>query len=386
MLPAHSVLESLDTRFSSDSSSPVAIPSLAEAKPGTAASCPGKAMPTEFPTVGYQENTLRPWLVPVDAKANTLPALSPSSSIASVPTSLAGPQRCFSAMSGPVDFDPLRNTLIGDVHDFSLSNPDLPHSQSGSESLARTRPTVSLAHTVASSGLITADEDDDESSPLIHLAFRPGLSRAKKLQRSSSMRAAVSLASANADALIDNDVNEAAGVSLPRVTALAAEHVAARPHARSSDLTNLSSVFASAAIPALSDLVIPCSSSKELPLVIIFHCEYSQSRGPDMLRAVRAFDRRVHLHDYPALSFPHLYVLDRGYRQLRELEPDLCVPYAGAFVAMEDPRHHAALDACSKERKNGMKHFRALRPGVERGLPTHSEPSASPSAAVTKRA
>ena len=84
-----------------------------------------------------------------------------------------------------------------------------------------------------------------------------------------------------------------------------------------------------------------------------------------MLRAVRAFDRLLHVQQYPALAFPQLYVLHRGYRSLRELEPHLCEPCAGAYVAMDDPRHRSILESNSKERKRGMKMFRAMRPSAK---------------------
>ena len=47
--------------------------------------------------------------------------------------------------------------------------------------------------------------------------------------------------------------------------------------------------------------------------VFIFYCDYSSERAPRMWRHVRNLDRRDHMMDYPALSFPHMYVLHGGY-------------------------------------------------------------------------
>lgn len=45
----------------------------------------------------------------------------------------------------------------------------------------------------------------------------------------------------------------------------------------------------------------------------IFYCDHSTERAPRMWRHVRNLDRRDHVMDYPALSFPHAYVLRGGY-------------------------------------------------------------------------
>ena len=115
-----------------------------------------------------------------------------------------------------------------------------------------------------------------------------------------------------------------------------------------------------------------------LPQVIVFHCEFSQSRGPDMLRAVRTFDRRLNLHAYPALSFPQLYLLHKGYRNLREEQPALCEPQSGSYVAMDDPRYRALLEVHSKERKRGMKLFKGVRTSAELRRLLQSNQAGSP--------
>ena len=47
--------------------------------------------------------------------------------------------------------------------------------------------------------------------------------------------------------------------------------------------------------------------------VFILYCDFSSERAPRMWRHVRNLDRRDHMMDYPALSFPHLYVLHGGW-------------------------------------------------------------------------
>lgn len=48
--------------------------------------------------------------------------------------------------------------------------------------------------------------------------------------------------------------------------------------------------------------------------IIIFHCEFSQKRGPRALRALRNMDRELNQHRWPAIFYPEVYILEGGYR------------------------------------------------------------------------
>lgn len=69
---------------------------------------------------------------------------------------------------------------------------------------------------------------------------------------------------------------------------------------------------------------------------IIFHCEYSSIRAPNMFRHIRDLDRFKHLRTYPELDYPHLFVLDGGYRAFFVQYADLCEPRE--YVKMSDSR------------------------------------------------
>lgn len=64
---------------------------------------------------------------------------------------------------------------------------------------------------------------------------------------------------------------------------------------------------------------------------IVFHCEYSHNRGPTLMRLFRDIDRKQHLHSYPQLSYPDIFLLDGGYKRFYEEASDLCY---GGYVPM----------------------------------------------------
>ncbi|KAK9814635.1 hypothetical protein WJX72_009085 [[Myrmecia] bisecta] len=78
---------------------------------------------------------------------------------------------------------------------------------------------------------------------------------------------------------------------------------------------------------------------------VILYCEFSSERAPRMFRHLRNLDRKMHLANYPALDFPHLYVLKGGYKAFWKRYPHLCTPH-GSYTRMGDPAHSAHLKQC----------------------------------------
>ena len=75
------------------------------------------------------------------------------------------------------------------------------------------------------------------------------------------------------------------------------------------------------------------SVTRFMRTVVVFHCEYSQNRGPSTYRMIRNLDRELHKHFYPQLFFTEIYLLDGGYRKFYKEFPELC---EGGYVEMEE--------------------------------------------------
>jgi len=118
--------------------------------------------------------------------------------------------------------------------------------------------------------------------------------------------------------------------------------------------------------------------------VLIFHCEFSQMRGPTMCQLLRKRDRE--LNQYPQLFYPDVFILNGGYRQFFQTYPELCAP--SAYVAMDDPAYSTARD-------DGMRKLKSMK-NLKRSWSTSSigllqkkrlvlDPSVSPTKSGTRQ-
>jgi rhodanese-related sulfurtransferase len=67
--------------------------------------------------------------------------------------------------------------------------------------------------------------------------------------------------------------------------------------------------------------------------IVVFHCEFSQHRGPKMYRTLREIDRTLHMHHYPQIFYPEVYLLEGGFKEFHTNHPELC---DGAYLPMAD--------------------------------------------------
>ncbi|XP_051161681.1 M-phase inducer phosphatase isoform X2 [Leptopilina boulardi] len=75
--------------------------------------------------------------------------------------------------------------------------------------------------------------------------------------------------------------------------------------------------------------------------ILVFHCEFSWERGPNLSRYLRNLDRQRNKEHYPALHYPELYLLHGGYEKFYRERQNLCTPQG--YRTMRDPNHEADL-------------------------------------------
>ena len=87
-------------------------------------------------------------------------------------------------------------------------------------------------------------------------------------------------------------------------------------------------------------------------ICIVFHCEFSQDRGPTLYQQFRDYDRYHNI--YPNLSYPNVFLLDGGYKRFYQEMPEYCT---GGYIEMRDKQFvsNGELKKCHKffEREMG---------------------------------
>ena len=66
---------------------------------------------------------------------------------------------------------------------------------------------------------------------------------------------------------------------------------------------------------------------------VVFHCEYSQERGPEFASEFRNFDRKFNFEEQNRISYPETYILYGGYNEFYSKYLRLC---NGGYIKMDD--------------------------------------------------
>jgi M-phase inducer tyrosine phosphatase len=56
-----------------------------------------------------------------------------------------------------------------------------------------------------------------------------------------------------------------------------------------------------------------------------------------MYRWLRGMDRAANIENYPALTYPEIYILDGGYSTFYQMFPGMCDP--SSYVSMDAPEY-----------------------------------------------
>ncbi|CAD6244712.1 GSCOCG00013435001-RA-CDS [Cotesia congregata] len=75
--------------------------------------------------------------------------------------------------------------------------------------------------------------------------------------------------------------------------------------------------------------------------IVVFHCEFSWERGPNLSRFLRNIDRKLNKEHYPALHYPEIYLLHGGYQQFYRAQMEFCTPQG--YRPMTHPDHEEDL-------------------------------------------
>jgi M-phase inducer tyrosine phosphatase len=84
-----------------------------------------------------------------------------------------------------------------------------------------------------------------------------------------------------------------------------------------------------------ADMKIMFDEFRDCCACVVFHCEFSQNRGPTLMQQFREHDRKENVLQYPFLDYPTIYLLQGGYCRFYSECRDLCV---GGYVPMRDAR------------------------------------------------
>ena len=82
---------------------------------------------------------------------------------------------------------------------------------------------------------------------------------------------------------------------------------------------------------------------------IIIHCEFSEVRGPTLLKQIRNYDRNQNIENYPQLDYPELYLMKGGYAGFFRDFPELCLPTG--YVCCKTRKNKRALTQIQKINK-----------------------------------
>ncbi|GFQ64436.1 m-phase inducer phosphatase, partial [Trichonephila clavata] len=87
---------------------------------------------------------------------------------------------------------------------------------------------------------------------------------------------------------------------------------------------------------------VAIASQREENKLLIFYCEFSSERAPNMMRFIRNLDRYLNEGSYPSVYYPELYLIEGGYKSFFSDYKYLCEPQH--YKPMLDKNHSESLN------------------------------------------
>lgn len=104
---------------------------------------------------------------------------------------------------------------------------------------------------------------------------------------------------------------------------------------------------------------------KTCETAIIFHCEFSEKRGPALWSHFRSVDREQNQDCHPNLDYPELYLLKGGYSSFYRDFPSSCT---GKYTRMDNPYFKKHFKLRSKEVSDDLFTYgRSIKPKRSKG-------------------
>ncbi|KAL5016788.1 hypothetical protein ScPMuIL_006377 [Solemya velum] len=100
-------------------------------------------------------------------------------------------------------------------------------------------------------------------------------------------------------------------------------------------------------------------------IALVFHCEFSSERAPNLSRFLRKQDRDTNKDCYPGLHYPEIYLLEGGYKAFYEYTQEFSEPCAYKPMLHkdhgEDLRHFRAKSKSWAGERSNRPSFRPLK-------------------------
>jgi rhodanese-related sulfurtransferase len=101
--------------------------------------------------------------------------------------------------------------------------------------------------------------------------------------------------------------------------------------------------------------------------VIVFHCEFSSHRAPNMWKLLRRLDREQNMSSYPGLYYPEMYVIEGGYKAFFNQFRELCDPQN--YKPMRGPEYRSSKEFDGAAGKRSRRHRMRSRLAMQDGCP-----------------